>query len=136
MSMTDFFTRENAEAGIEVPLFRPGEDSPSGQWIRIRGVDSDQFRDAEASSRRKLRELAGDPKADLTQAYRDGLIDVMSSLVISWSFDEECTPQNVKKFLREAPQIADNINQLATRRKLFFKNGSNSSENTPEPSSN
>lgn len=136
MSMNSFFTRENAEAGIEIPLFRPGEDKASGEWVRIRGVDSDQFRDAESESRRKLRELAADPKADLAKAHRDGLVDILSSLVISWSFPEPCDRENVRTFLREAPQIADQINRLATQRKLFFKAGSNSSENTPEPSSN
>jgi len=57
VSMEAFFTREKANEGIEVPLYLPSGEK-SEHWLRIRGVDSDHFRLAEADSRRKAIDIA------------------------------------------------------------------------------
>lgn len=136
MSMKDFFTRDAANEGIELPLYLPGTDTPSGEWIRIRGSDSDEFRLAEVQSKRALRRIIEDKLQDSDLAHQEEMRKLISSLVISWSFPEECTRQNVIDFFRNAPQIQDAVNQVAAKRSLFFKNGSTDSVNTPEPSSN
>ena len=51
LGMEAFFTRERANEGVEVPLYTP-DGTKSQHWIRIRGVDSDAFREAEANSKR------------------------------------------------------------------------------------
>ena len=48
----------------------------------------------------------------------------MAALVIGWSFDEECTRENVKQLLKEAPYIADLIDRKAADAQLFFGKGS------------
>lgn len=137
MSIKDFFTRENANEGIEVPLYRPGSKEKSGEWIRIRGVDSDEFRAAELESKRAMRSILENPDIkDKDKRHREELTKLLSSLVISWSFPEECSRDNILELLSNAPQIEDAINTLAANRALFFKNGSANSVNTPEPSSN
>jgi hypothetical protein len=136
MSMKDFFTRDVANEGIEIPLYLPGTDKPSGEWIRIRGTDSDEFRVAEVQSKRALRRIVEDSKETPEAIHQHEMRKLIASLVIAWSFPEECTRQNVIDFLLNAPQIQDAINQLAAKRSLFFKNGSAVSVNTPEPSSN
>lgn len=137
MSMKNFFTRESANEGIEVPLYDPQSGKRTDEWIRIRGVDSDEFRGAELVVKRAMRLIVEDPKIiDKDERHRAELTGLVASLVISWSFPEECTRKNVIEFLKNAPQIEDSINQLATKRALFFKNGSAESVNTPEPSSN
>lgn len=137
MSIKDFFTRENANEGIEVPLYRPGSKEKSGEWIRIRGVDSDEFRAAELESKRAMRSiLENQDIKDKDKRHREELTKLLASLVISWSFPEECTRENIIELLSNAPQIEDAINTLAANRALFFKNGSANSVNTPGPSSN
>lgn len=137
MSIKDFFTRENANEGIEVPLYRPGSKEKSGEWIRIRGVDSDEFRAAELESKRAMRSILENPDIkDKDKRHREELTKLLASLVISWSFPEECVRENIIELLSNAPQIEDAINTLAANRALFFKNGSANSVNTPGPSSN
>jgi hypothetical protein len=135
-TMEAFFTRQKANEGIELPLYLPsGEKTP--HLIRIRGIDSDAFKGAEAESRRRLVELAA---TDLTKASTAAVaaeerVVILAALVISWTFDHECTQDNIKRLLREAPQIADQIDRLASKRSLFFRNGLSNSTPTPGASS-
>lgn len=134
--MEEFFTRSKANEGMELPLTRP-DGTKTEHWIRIRGVDSDAYRKANAESRRHLVKIAALETAEEREAAFDELeLELKASLVISWSFEKECTPKNVKEFLREAPQIADAIDQMASRRKYFFASGLSSSSDSPEANTN
>lgn len=133
--MEAFFTREKANEGIEVPLYLPNGEK-SNQWIRIRGVDSDHFRTAEADSRRKAIGIATiEDSLERAKAIADAKLSLVAELVISWSFEKECTLENVKEFFRQAPQIADAVDQVASKRALFFVKGSSNSQSSQNPSS-
>jgi len=134
-TMNAFFTRQKANDGIEFPLSFP-DGSPSPHKIRIRGVDSDEFRKAEADAKRKMFETAAVKAKGETVAYdpMEERFRLLSHLVISWTFDGECTPENVFNFLKEAPQIAEQIDTIAGRRSLFFKN--TAKDSTPSPVQN
>jgi hypothetical protein len=134
--MQGFFTRERANEGVLLPLSQP-DGSKTEHWIRIRGVDSDDFRRAEAAAKRKAVTDFGDitDKDRLQEQVFESMRELVAHLVISWSFSIPCTLENVKKFLREAPQIAEEIDLLASRRRLFFKQGSANSTTTPEGNS-
>ena len=118
--MDAFYTREAANNGIKVPLFTP-DGSATDHYIMIRGVDSDEFRAADTEARRSVLKFAAieDP-AELDIATSDAIRKTRASLVISWSFEQECTLDNVINFLREAPQLADAIDMTAAKRSLFF----------------
>src|SRR5690554_3225672 len=135
LGMEAFFTRERANEGVEVPLYTP-DGTKSEHWLRIRGVDSDHFRLAEAESKRDAFRVASieDP-VERAKAIQDAKLDLIAALVISWSFEKECTPENIKEFFRQAPQIADAVDQVASKRALFFAKRSSSSVSTPKPSS-
>jgi len=133
--MAAFFTRERANEGIELPLAFP-DGTPSPHWIRVRGMDSDAFKAADAQAKRRMFEIAGEPDKTKIEAFlAEAKVNSISSLVISWSFPEAPTAEAVKAFLKEAPQIADQIDRIASKRSLFFKNGSPNSSPTPGPSS-
>lgn len=135
--MEAFFTRQRANEGIELPLDLP-DGTPTKHRIRIRGVDSDQFRAANADSRRRLAELVMNrEKATVDPADTDNeRFRLLASLVVSWTFELECTPDNVVTLLREAPQLAEQIDRIAAKRSLFFRNGSpTSSPSLPQNSS-
>jgi len=123
-----FFTRARANEGIKLPLALP-DGTPSEHWIRIRGVDSDHFRAADAAARRRMADdlavFKDDSKAQ--QLLERVSRELIAELVIEWSFKTPCTRENVLKLLTEAPQIAQEIDTLAARRRLFFKQGSTSS---------
>lgn len=125
-SMKAFHTRDNANEGLKVPLHQP-DGLETEHWLRVLGVDSDTFREAEASLKR---ELASFPDKSDTKNYKaffeEKYNELRAVLVSEWSFDAECTLENVKQFFRDAPQIADMVNQVAGNRSLFFKNRSSS----------
>jgi len=134
-TMESFFTRERANEGVTLPLSRP-DGTATKHFIKIRGIDSDAFHQAEANQRRRIYEATAEQDKDkLAQILSDIRTETQASLVISWSFDAPCTIENVKKLFREAPQIAEEVDRLASRRALFFKTGSTNSSPSPAPSS-
>lgn len=133
--MEAFFTRETANEGVTVPLYLP-DGSKSEHWLCIRGVDSDAFRLAEADSRRDAFRVAEIEAPDArNQAIADAKLRLVAALVKSWSFGTPCTLDAVIDFFRQAPQIADAVDQLASKRALFFAGRSSGSPTTPKPSS-
>lgn len=135
LSMEAFFTRERANEGVEVPLYTP-DGSKTEHWVRIRGVDSDLFREAEANSKRDAFHVASiEDTVERAKAIQDTKLNLIAALVISWSFEKECTLDNVKEFFRQAPQIADAVDQVASKRALFFAKRSSNSVSTPKRSS-
>lgn len=130
ISMEDFFTREKANEGILVPLNLP-DGTPSEHWIKIRGIDSDAFRRAEAESKRKMMEFARDladkkltpeQEREARQAFVDqSRLELIAALAFEWSFPVELNKEMITKFLTEAPNQADILDRLAYDRVAFFK---------------
>lgn len=130
-----FFTRQRANEGIKLPLALP-DGTDTDHWIKIRGIDSDAFKAAEAEQRRRVYAAsAEDDKTKLAAVLADIILENTCALVIEWSFETPCTPENIKKLLKEAPQITDQIDRLASRRALFFSKGSTNSTPSPAQSS-
>lgn len=131
LPMERFFTRENANEGIEVPLLLP-DGSRTEHWIRIRGVDADAFRRAEARSKRRMLEVAAEKDEDRRDAaIEDARLALLAALVAGWSFDNPCTEAEIKRLFREAPQIAEQVDRAAYDRARFFGNSSKASSPTP-----
>lgn len=118
--MKEFFTRERANEGVKLPLYHP-DGTPSEHWLRVRGIDSDNFRRAETKSKQSVMELIA-IKDDKTKEEKieEVEIDLIASLVVAWSFPQEFTREEVIKFLIEAPQIREQVNSFAARRSVFF----------------
>lgn len=129
--MEEFYTRQRANEGNKLPLYYP-DGTESEHYFIVRGIDSDHFRRAEFLSKRRAIEFAQieDP-VQRADAIRDEEYKCIAALVVSWSFEKECTEENVIAFLKEAPQIADSINKYSARRSLFFAKKSESSTNGP-----
>lgn len=130
-SMQEFFTRQGANEGIKVPLHYP-DGQESEHWLQIRGADSDSFREAEADAKRLAFEISRiedvEERAEaIVEGERSSRYKGLASLIIDWSFDQECNEENKIKFLKEAPQIADQVNEAAGKRSLFFKKKPNAS---------
>ena len=133
ISIKDFFTREAANEGIEIPLSLP-DGTKTDHWIRIRSVDSDEFRKRDMDLRR---ELFANTKSEASQI--DKKVEMfkprlLASLICGWSFDLELSEENKIQLIIEAPQIADKIDSLCEKRALFVKkklpNSAESQEST------
>lgn len=119
--MEAFFTRGPANAGRRLPLVLP-DGTDTGEWLHVLGVDSDAFQAAQAEMQRaglRIAELA-DEGARFT-AFQEEKLNMVARLVSSWSFPQECTFENVRHFLREAPQVTKAIDNIASNRRLFYK---------------
>lgn len=118
--LTDFFIRERANDGIDVPLALPsGEDS--GHTIRIRGIDSDHFKKAQViRSRDNIRLLAIESEEEQLAETEKADTLLLASLVAGWSFAEEVTETNVVKLLTENPVIRSLVDGTAAKRSAFF----------------
>ena len=130
--MEEFFTRDNANEGTQIDLFRP-DGSKSDHWLVILGTDSDVYHLTNAKARRALSTIeiearmiedVGKREDFLLGKQKEWEIKIIASLLKSWSFDKEPTEENKIDFLTNAPQIREQINKLSTRRQLFIKTGS------------
>lgn len=130
--MEAFFTREKANDGVKFALTTPtGEDTD--HWLLIRGVDSDEFQKARSAEARNFAKMAEiEDEEERNEAIEASAIRVMASLIGGWSFDRELTVDNIINFLTEAPQIREKIDEIASKRTLFFKMLSKNSKGTPE----
>jgi hypothetical protein len=140
-SFSKHFTRTHANAGAKLVLRDPkGVDT--GDWLIVLGADSDAFQKAKRRNIRNLQSIMaqGDKQTKDTEAFQkiqdDNILDLQVSLVSGWSFEEDCTPENVKKLFQEAPYIADLVDTFAMDRANFLKLSGPSSSPTPETSSN
>ncbi|MGL5525673.1 MAG: phage tail assembly chaperone [Aeromonas veronii] len=124
--MKEFFTSDRAEEGVELPLITP-EGKATEHWLRIRGVDSDVFRLAELEASRAAVEAANKPDpVERDKALLAVKTHLIAALVISWSFEQECTRDNVVTFFTKAPQIASAVDMKAGNRSSFFLQGPSS----------
>lgn len=120
-SMKDFYTRDAGNRGTKVPLTLP-DGSETDQFLIVRSIDSDAFRDASADARRDvIRAAQIDDLDERRKLARESTLNMQVSLVKEWSFDEECTPEAVREFLIGAPHIADALDQLCSKRELFIE---------------
>jgi hypothetical protein len=89
VNMEAFFTRQKANEGVKLDLSLP-DGTPTEHWIRIRGVDSDQFREAQQRMNARMLELSKDPtvKSQAAAVYAQEANRMVGSLIISWSFPE------------------------------------------------
>lgn len=118
--MSLFHTRDAANDGIQLDLYTP-TGVKTEHWLRVLGADSDAFRDAELNSKREgIRLTSVTDEKERTKLTRELQLKVLASVVVGWSFPKPCTQANVMDFLREAPQIADAVDVMISRRNLFF----------------
>jgi hypothetical protein len=117
-------TRTRANEGVKVKLLDPTTGLVGEDWIEVVSSLSDTFRDA----RDKALQEAGETSALGDEAKRKAAIaevkaQMHAALVRTWSFDEPCTPEAVREFLREAPQVADAVVAAADDHRRFFASG-------------
>lgn len=118
--MEEFLTRSRANEGVKIQLHTASGEL-TAHWLLIRGIDSDAFRKEQTRQARQIADIVQLPETEREAAYSTGKFEMLASLVAGWSFEKECTPEAIKEFLREAPQIADEVDRIASRRTFFFK---------------
>lgn len=122
-----FSTSAECEDGVRVDLVdRAGE--PTGDWLMVRGRDSKVWRRADDRAARRIREASAPREGEsaavreqrITETVEAAYLDLSSAAVLSWSFQEECTPEAVRAFLEHAPYVRRQVDAVAEDLQLFF----------------
>lgn len=118
--MEEFFTRKVANEGRKMMLELP-DGTPTEQYLLVLGIDSDTFRQASVVAERRTLEAQIIKDADQRAVEESAVArEFVASLVTGWSFEQECTLDNVVKFFKEAPQIQTKVDRFAANRRAFF----------------
>lgn len=121
MDISDFYTVKDSNDGIEIPLTDPRTGELTEHTIRIRSCESDEYQAAKIRYQRKR--FAQSLEQDEAKAIKieiESQRELASSLVIDWSFEPDCTPEEVLKLFKNAPHIQDALERIAGDRNLFF----------------
>jgi hypothetical protein len=122
--LSKYKTRARANEGVRVQLVDPSTGKAGDDWVEVVSSLSDAFRDARDKALQDAGETAamGDD-AKRKEAMAEVRASMHASLVRAWSFDEPCTPENVREFLKEAPQVSDAVTVAADDHRRFFGQG-------------
>lgn len=123
VGMAAFNVVKKSNKGVKLELTLP-DGTPTEEYLVVGGQDSTKFRGQQAKANRErvkaVRQYKDDP---VKMAEFDARLEcrLVASLVVGWSFEEECNETNVMKFLSDAPQIQMQIDQFAGDRANFFE---------------
>lgn len=108
----------------------------NGNWLLIRGNDSDAVHEAMMAFYRARADAPKDDAAkNIAHDYLQDL-EVLGSMVCGWSFEEECTPEAVREMLETAPvSLRVRITNFAFERAAFLASAASSSSDTPKQNS-
>jgi len=121
LKIEHFFTRANANEGVKFFIPSPDGTGDSTAWIVVRGLDSDEYRNTKDQTYRDQLSVAALEDEELKEdAFKNNKIKLLSSLVVSWSFDIPCNQDNIKTLLTEAPYIGDFLDRCASKRANYF----------------
>jgi hypothetical protein len=143
--MDEFFTRDKANEGVTLPLFRPDDGTKTEHWLKILGVDSDAYFKAETAMRRAMPGVEAEAKSlngaeeqltFIAEKQKEWQRKVLAAVIVDWSFEKECNEANKIEFLAKAPQIAKAVDTFISDRRLFFRLGQDSLKTSQEVSSN
>jgi len=129
--MDQFKTREAANEGQIMYLADPATGEKTEHWIRVFSQWSDSFQAAKAEAQREAyKRSLGLSDEEAVRIKQDQLT---AALVADWSFEQECTMDNVVAFLQEAPQIRDQVDLIGSQDSRFFSKPSGDSTSGHEP---
>lgn len=124
-SLEDFFLPNAVNDGIKHVLLTP-DGKETKHWVLVRGSWSDAYQSAVDNAR-------------VTRARNQNLLDedkisegdiqlaIKASVVAGWSFDQECTLENVMTLFRKNRKLAQALEVLAWNEDAFFDKDANNS---------
>ena len=138
VSMSDFNITDKSEQGIKMKLTLP-DGTETEHFLMVRGADSPTFKRAQARTQRKNLDLLklqnGSKKLDagaVAEKQAAHQTELVAVLVVGWSFDQKPTKENIVDWLKTAPQIQEQVDQVAGDRTNFFTKPSSDCESSPK----
>lgn len=122
VGMDAFNVSKLSNEGVKQPLVLP-DGTATAEFLVVCGADSKEFRKHRAEADRDKAVIAKktkDKPAEFAKAVEEIDRGLVASLIVGWSFPEECTKENVINFLAGAPQIQTQVDMFAGNRVNFF----------------
>jgi hypothetical protein len=119
-NMERYKIRGQAQQPIRVNLYDPATGKQTEDWLDVRSSLSDAFSEARDDTMRAVQEIEEPNKEKRAALVSELQLGLKVALVAGWSFDVPFTEQNVREFLREAPQIQQMIMNIADDSSAFF----------------
>jgi hypothetical protein len=117
--LDQFRTSKFHSVAKRMPLFN-SDGTESKHYIDIIGIKSPMMR----KKKQELIRLAaknikeGEWTDEASEKYS---LELVASTIVSWSFDEEPTPEFVTEFLRDAPEIMEAIDVFCSNDENYFE---------------
>ena len=115
-SVTQFYTKPQAEEGVKFPLLDP-DGNETDHWVKVLGEDSSQYRSLLSDF---LRDNAK-TKDDDDEGQRNFYLKFRAKTLLEWSFEEELTESNIIDVFVNAPDILDQVSKFSKNRSAFLK---------------
>jgi hypothetical protein len=129
-SVKDYYLDEQKLVeGVRLPL-RDKANRLTEDWLQVRYAYSDSYHAAVTAAMR-ADYVTGEPVPETETERR-----FRHLLVTAWSFDEECTPEEVKAFFGRNPRVAAAVVDTSMRTSLFFPDTAEPSSTGPDGNSN
>ena len=121
MGMAKYFTRTKANEGKKVFLKDPSTGERTEDWVIIRHYWSDTVKAAihEYNQLGAAKESIQD-EAQKTEFEHERILKMQTAFIAGWSFEDELTPENVRTFLYECPQVEELVTELGFDNQSFF----------------
>lgn len=133
MRIESLFIRETANEGREfdVPDMK---GMPTGEKITLRHSLSDMGRAGRNIMQRQIPEIMSGITDDVERAnlHNKLVAKALAYLVVSWSFEDECTLENAQALFENAPHLIDWADKVTSEADGFFGKASFASLNTPK----
>lgn len=120
MKATSLYTLNASCVGVPLAIRYPN-GQPTGQTINVRGTDSHEFQSAAREKHRQKIEILALPESEQEAAFEKATLKLMASVVAGWTFEEKATLENVEEFLKNAPDVLEQVDNFCTKRANFFK---------------
>lgn len=114
-----YMVREQANAPVRVHLIDPATQKETEDWIEVRSSLSDQFIETRNLLMGTVGELSPDKEVRKAEA-NERQMRLKACLVAAWSFSERPSEEEVIEFLRESPQVAEQVLNVADDSARFF----------------
>ena len=129
--MEQFFTKDISNTGIKLTLSTP-QGEKTDDYIMVYGVDSDAYQDYIEIQNLAAASMFGADEDERLRVFKQRKLEARAILIFDWSFSYECSQENKTKFLTNAPQIGEFIDQVTGNRAVFFGLASADSTSTQQ----
>lgn len=124
MELNSLRTVESHEAGAECNITSPVDGKPTDVFIKIKGADSKEWRNAKKSQTSQIiaaRASGGDIDLDYDKMDIDALVAVTMGWrgIVQDGEEYACNKENARKLYADSPSVVSQLIDFLTRRANF-----------------